>query len=204
MADNMTKATGKPAKRGFLKSRWGAAVIALAAGILGLVISVNASPNGLSASMKDVADGFYNGYSGEKSIVSQLDKKYGYAMDAAYICGSYSSLEADVTELRAASGALIGLLDNNSHLYDIYYADSEMDDAFSELCDAAASAGLSEKDAAGLAQAKLNMSNADNVISQSGYNDKVRAYYRETLSRFPASILRYVCAGRLPEYYEAK
>lgn len=132
----------------------------------------------LNNEFQDVRNDFYNGvtYDGYKhpSISAQLIDICGAADGLAAIAEDYG---IDCEELKDNSEYLnYSISHNYDFISSIYYSYTDVDESLTALKKQLANAELSERDAEGTAQYWKTIENAERLIGESGYNDRVRNY----------------------------
>lgn len=183
-----------------LKKRSVATFIAVAVIILSTLFSANRS---LGAECQEITDSFTDGVIGVggyvvPSISTQLRARCDAANALAALVADYEGVEEQIRDLRAARNELI----DEPGIDGKYDKNSALQVAFDDLVQTVEAIGVSEDDAKAFETYKSNFSNAQGLIEKSGYNESVRAYYRETLNVFPTNLLKDIVGVDLPELFE--
>lgn len=153
--------------------------------------------------VNETEDGFYSGvYSSEagyttKGIYSQLDMRTDAAMGLITKCGE---TEPELTDkLRDAREELLDAM-SDGDISDMYDANKELQDAYSDLAKAISGTSL-ESDSA-VEEYMSNFTGAQSVIDSSGYNASVRKLKSDTLSVFPANVFCEILDIDAPELFD--
>lgn len=188
-----------------LKNRTIAVFLALVLVIGSTLISASAK---LNDDIKKVTDGFYTGalYDGVKtaevadasdSIYKQLTVITAEA-DKLYAVAAANDLDAE--PLKDASYYLKSNLSSmHEYVGSIYWSYSELCDALTAIKPKLAGELLSQSDRDEVNQSYLIIQNAQNVISESGYNESVRRY-KSTMNAFEEFVAD-TCDIYGPEYF---
>ena len=154
----------------------------------------------LGKECQNITDGFYEGVVYEnyqhKSIASQIRNICGAADGIVTIANNY---DIDADAVRAATDEMKSALSfgSVSYLYGLY---ENLLTALNPLEDQLSRAELSDRDAEGFAQYSSTITGAQSVINSSGYNESVRAFYRDEM-HFPADFLAELVGVDLPELF---
>lgn len=155
----------------------------------------------LGKECQNITDGFYEGVVYEnyqhKSIASQIRNICGAADGMVTIANSYD-IDADAVSAATAEMKSALSFGSVSYLYGLY---EDLLSALKPLEDQLSRAELSDRDAEGLKQYSSTISGAQSVINNSGYNESVRAFYRDQV-HFPADFFADLVDVDLPELFE--
>lgn len=155
----------------------------------------------LGKECQNITDGFYEGVVYEnyqhKSIASQIRNICGAADGMVTIANSY---DIDTDAVSAATAEMKSALSfgSVSYLYGLY---EDLLSALNPLEDQLSRAGLSDRDADGFKQYSSTITGAQSVIENAGYNESVRAFYRDQV-HFPADFFADLVGVDLPELFE--
>ena len=155
----------------------------------------------LGKECQNITDGFYDGVVYEnyqhKSIASQIKNICGAADGMVTIANNYS---IDTDAVTAATAEMKSALSfgSVSYLYGLY---EDLLSALKPLEEQLSLTELSDRDAEGFDQYSSTISGAQSVIDSSGYNESVRAFYRDVV-HFPADFLADLVGVDLPELFE--
>lgn len=182
-----------------LKKRWFALLLTVIIIILSTAFSVHRT---LGAACQEVSDGFFTGVSvdgyAHKSINSQLEKRSDAANGLVSVLANYTGLEAVTITLRDARNALLDADDIKKK----FEANIELQKAFEYAAAAVADSGLTDRELAAVSEYADTFSGAQNVIDNSGYNESVREFQRNTLNVFPTDIISALLGVKSPELFE--
>ena len=155
----------------------------------------------LGRECQNITDGFYEGVVYEnyqhKSIASQIRNICGAADGMVTIANNY---DIDTDPVSAATAEMKSALSFGSVSY-IYGLYEELLSALKPLEEQLSLAALSDRDKDGYAQYSSTISGAQSVIENAGYNESVRAFYRDEM-HFPADFLAELVGVDLPELFE--
>ena len=155
----------------------------------------------LGKECQNITDGFYDGVVYEnyqhKSIASQIKNICGAADGMVAIANNY---DIDTDAVTAATAEMKSALSfgSVSYLYGLY---EDLLNALKPLEEQLSLTELSDRDAKGFDQYSSTISGAQSVIDNSGYNESVRAFYRDVV-HFPADFLADLVGVDLPELFE--
>lgn len=155
----------------------------------------------LGKECQNITDGFYDGVVYEnyqhKSIASQIKNICGAADGMVTIANNY---DIDTDAVTAATAEMKSALSfgSVSYLYGLY---EDLLSALKSLEEQLSLTELSDRDADGFDQYSSTISGAQSVIDSSGYNESVRAFYRDVV-HFPADFLADLVGVDLPELFE--
>lgn len=155
----------------------------------------------LGKECQNITDGFYDGVVYEnyqhKSIASQIKNICGAADGMVAIANNY---DIDTDAVTAATAEMKSALNfgSVSYLYGLY---EDLLNALKPLEEQLSLTELSDRDAKGFDQYSSTISGAQSVIDNSGYNESVRAFYRDVV-HFPADFLADLVGVDLPELFE--
>ena len=155
----------------------------------------------LGKECQNITDGFYDGvvYKNyqHKSIASQIKNICGAADGMVTIANNY---DIDTDAVTAATAEMKSALSfgSVSYLYGLY---EDLLNALKPLEEQLSLTELSDRDAKGFDQYSSTISGAQSVIDNSGYNESVRAFYRDVV-HFPADFLADLVGVDLPELFE--
>ena len=151
---------------------------------------------------RKVEELFYSGVETDgylhPSIYSQLQKRSEAANGLLSVGRSYE-LTAECEDLSQARERL----SYSSSVSSYYYSDQELEKAFTALQGELEKCALSERDAKAVDTYVSTFSNAGGVIANSGYNEAVRAFYRDVVYQFPAEWFYYNSPSYIdtPDYF---
>ena len=155
----------------------------------------------LGKECQNITDGFYDGvvYKNyqHKSIASQIKNICGAADGMVTIANNY---DIDTDAVTAATAEMKSALNfgSVSYLYGLY---EDLLNALKPLEEQLSLTELSDRDTDGFDQYSSTISGAQSVIDNSGYNESVRAFYRDVV-HFPADFLADLVGVDLPELFE--
>ena len=155
----------------------------------------------LGKECQNITDGFYDGVVYEnyqhKSIASQIKNICGAADGMVAIANNY---DIDTDAVTAATAEMKSALNfgSVSYLYGLY---EDLLNALKPLEEQLSLTELSDRDTDGFDQYSSTISGAQSVIDNSGYNESVRAFYRDVV-HFPADFLADLVGVDLPELFE--
>lgn len=155
----------------------------------------------LGKECQNITDGFYDGVVYEnyqhKSIASQIKNICGAADGMVTIANNY---DIDTDAVTAATAEMKSALSfgSVSYLYGLY---EDLLSALKSLEEQLSLTELSDRDAEGFDQYSSTISGAQSVIDSSGYNESVRAFYRDVV-HFPADFFAALVGVDLPELFE--
>lgn len=192
----------------FLTSRGGAWVVAIVLILLSVYFGAYRS---LSVAVREVADGFSEGVtytddSGDTylhaSIRSQLINRVEASTSLVSLARNFGEVADETAALRNASNTLKDLIYGTGTPAELCAVNKELTGAFNALHSAVSRMELDFRDTTQLDELKTIMSGSADEITNSGYNESVRAFNRETLSVFPTNLLQAICFVDAPELFE--
>jgi len=187
-------------KRGF------AILIAVVVVCLSTVFSVHRF---LGSACQKVADSFYSGVSnpawGKNATLPSVNDQLVGETRSRYTAanGLYAMLSGNAalsnTDTAAQLRAAKENLRSAATISDKFQANETLGKAFSAATNALRAQTLSDRDLQMLTSYENDFKNAQNIIdTQSGYNDAVRTFYRNTLDVFPTNLLTWIVANKVP------
>lgn len=180
-----------------LKRRSVAILIAV---ILVIVSTSTGVKISLESASRDIEELFYSGveYDGylHPSIYSQLEKRSDAANGLLTIGRKYE-LTAECDDLEQARE----FLGYSSSPSSYYYNNEDLQKAFDVLKNELNNCELTERDAKLVEEYSSIFENATGVIDDSGYNEAVRAFYRDVIYQFPAEWFYYNMYIDTPSYF---
>lgn len=192
----------------FFSKRSGAITIAILVILLSTYFGAYRS---LGVAVREIKDGFSDGVtytddSGStylhKSVRSQLINRAEASTSLVSLANNFPEVEAETAALRSASNNIKGLIYGNGTPSELCSANKELDRCFYALFSEIENLELDGRDKTNLDAVKNEMSGAAGEIENSGYNESVRAFDRNTLSVFPTNIIKKICFIDNPELFE--
>ena len=175
------------------------AVIAVLVIFLAVFIGVNKS---LGGKMKAAADAFTEGLDADYgiSIYDHLDIRAKNSNNMQTIAAKYEDVLTEYQALRFARNDLYDKMTKGGSLRDIYIANEKLTESFDAVYVKLVPL-VTPKELGFVEEYKSNMDNAQREIEENSYNANVEKLYDEVLNKFPASILKYLCWTKPPQYF---
>lgn len=181
------------------KKRGTAIAITAALVVLAVLFGVNRS---IKKEAEKVESLFYSGvYSEAKgytlpSIDSQLTSRLNASTHLVNLARQHDELSAEAKALSEARTQLI----NAETISEKFAANEALESAYLALVEKL-EGYISEADLSNLNDDVSALSNAQRVINESNYNDKVSEFETEVMGAFPMSILKIFVTADLPERF---
>ena len=192
----------------FFTGRGGAIIVAVVVVLLSTYFGAYRS---LSIDARAVADGFSDGVeykdgAGDtyvhKSIRSQLVNRSEACLNLASVARNFAEVKAQEDALRAAANTMRDLIYTESGPRALYDANVKLESAFQALSSRLDDIEMDDRDRENVAAARLVMKESTEIINESGYNESVRRFDRDTLSIFPTSLFKTICFIKEPELFD--
>ena len=183
----------------FLTNKTIALVISIILAIAAILISTNIK---LSSKCEEVESKFYNGvdYDGyvHSSISTQLSNISNAVNGIIYIANNNG---IDSYKLSESKNNLDSCITSKSDISSIYINYTNVIEEYNYVIQQISKLNLSERDNEGFVTYQNTISNATNVINQTGYNEYVNSFIEDTYNKFPTKILAKLSDVKEPSLF---
>jgi len=183
-------------------------VIAAVVAVLLIFAMVNATVNrNLGKKVEAVRDSFHTGVlnadgTTTMSVTDALYKRLNAADQLQTLAAKYDEIYDEYTAMRNASNDFLSLLKNNGDMAALKEANRVLEEHF-QTCAEVLTPLVEGKAATQLENAAVDFAAAQDTLNDAvtAYNNHVAAFTRNTLKKFPNSILKGLVKGGMPEQW---